>query len=224
MVVSPNEFVAVLLGLGVLKEIPGGYRFFHERADLVKAALQLLDEEPDEERDAWQIVATVPQILDRSRLPENLIVTKACILQIIESATHELWLASPFMDYRAIAFMKDPLARVLRRDATVKIMTASVNNEFTLNLLNGLVDVAPLHNLMVWEAPTVASILGTHAKAFVSDRRVGYLGSANLTGPGLDEHFELGVRLTGPGVASLAGLLEALAGVSFMRFPNVTRV
>jgi phosphatidylserine/phosphatidylglycerophosphate/cardiolipin synthase-like enzyme len=50
----------------------------------------------------------------------------------------------------------------------------------------------------VQAAPTVRSLLGTHARAIVSDGRQGYLGSANVTGPGLDEHFELGVRLTGP--------------------------
>lgn len=214
-----NEFIAVLIALEVFEEIPNAYRVRYERAQMVTAALQVLDEESDDERDAWQIVATIPKVLDRSRLPDNLVVTKACILQIIETTRDELWLASPFMDYRAISFVKDPLADVLRHRGRVRILTTGVNIDFTTNLLDGLAEVAPLENLTVWEAPTVTSLLGTHAKAIVSDGRLGYLGSANLTGPGLDEHFELGVRLAGPGVAALVRILEAIAGESPVRFP-----
>lgn len=217
--VRSNEFVAVLLALRVLEEISSGFRLHHDRAGIVTAALQMLDEESDDDRDEWQVVATVPQMLDRSGLPEDLIVTKACILQIIESVKNELWLASPFMDYRAIAFVKDPLAQVLRRSVNVRILTTGVNADFTTNLLDGLAEAAPLENLTVWEAPTVASFLGTHAKAIVSDRRLGYLGSANLTGPGLVEHFELGVRLVGARVAGLATILQAIANESSVRFP-----
>lgn len=214
-----NEFIAVLIALGVLDEIPNAYRVRYDRAEMITAALQVLDEESDHERDAWQIVATIPKVLDRSRLPDNLVMTKACILQMIESAKSELWLASPFMDYGAISFVKDPLAEVLRRRGSVRILTTGVNIDFTTNLLGALAEGAPMENLTVWEAPTVASLLGTHAKAIVSDSRRGYLGSANLTIPGLDEHFELGVRLAGPGVAGLVRILEAIARESSVRFP-----
>jgi phosphatidylserine/phosphatidylglycerophosphate/cardiolipin synthase-like enzyme len=42
-----------------------------------------------------------------------------------------------------------------------------------------------------------ASQLGSHAKFCISDDRGAYVGSANLTTPGLSKHFELGVLVRG---------------------------
>jgi len=42
-----------------------------------------------------------------------------------------------------------------------------------------------------------ASQLGSHAKFCISDDRGAYIGSANLTKPGLGKHFELGVLVRG---------------------------
>ena len=39
--------------------------------------------------------------------------------------------------------------------------------------------------------------LGSHAKFCISDNTAAYVGSANLTKPGLGEHFELGVLVRG---------------------------
>ena len=39
--------------------------------------------------------------------------------------------------------------------------------------------------------------LGSHAKFCISDRDSAYIGSANLTGPGLGENFEMGVVVNG---------------------------
>jgi phosphatidylserine/phosphatidylglycerophosphate/cardiolipin synthase-like enzyme len=39
--------------------------------------------------------------------------------------------------------------------------------------------------------------LGSHAKFCIADRSAAYVGSANLTGPGLSGHVELGLLVTG---------------------------
>ena len=39
--------------------------------------------------------------------------------------------------------------------------------------------------------------LGSHAKFCVADRQSAYIGSANLTGPGLSEHLEMGLLVRG---------------------------
>ena len=39
--------------------------------------------------------------------------------------------------------------------------------------------------------------LGSHAKFFIADGEHAYLGSANLTGPGLSEHLEIGLLVHG---------------------------
>ena len=48
-----------------------------------------------------------------------------------------------------------------------------------------------------------ASQLGSHAKFCIRDGEQAYVGSANLTGPGLHQHFEMGVLLTGPVAAAM---------------------
>lgn len=42
-----------------------------------------------------------------------------------------------------------------------------------------------------------ATALGSHAKFCIRDGEAAYVGSANLTGPGLREHFEMGVLVHG---------------------------
>src|SRR5207244_363595 len=39
--------------------------------------------------------------------------------------------------------------------------------------------------------------LGSHAKFCIADGEQAYVGSANLTGPGLSEHFEMGLLVRG---------------------------
>lgn len=41
------------------------------------------------------------------------------------------------------------------------------------------------------------SQLGSHAKFCISDAAAAYVGSANLTGPGLNQHFEMGILVRG---------------------------
>lgn len=48
--------------------------------------------------------------------------------------------------------------------------------------------------------------LGSHAKFCVADGQTAYIGSANLTGPGLSEHFEMGLLVHG----SVAKQIEAI--------------
>ncbi len=49
-----------------------------------------------------------------------------------------------------------------------------------------------------------------HAKFALADTRFGYLGSANMTGQGFAEHFEIGVRLTEAEATDLGGILDRL--------------
>lgn len=216
--VSCNEFRAVLISLGVLRETKTKMRLNHACAGRIAAALEVMDAEPDATREDWHIVATLPYHFDRKNLPEEIFATKACILSLIESAHDELWLATPYMDHDAIQFLEDPLSAALREGAALKILTAECNAEFVEVLTKGIAQFTSLARLTVWEAPTVSSLLGTHAKAIVADRHSAYLGSANLTGYGLDRHFELGVQVDGPRVEQIGKILDAISGEGVVRF------
>jgi phosphatidylserine/phosphatidylglycerophosphate/cardiolipin synthase-like enzyme len=45
--------------------------------------------------------------------------------------------------------------------------------------------------------------LGSHAKFCISDQTRAYIGSANLTGPGLNENLEIGVMISGDAALQL---------------------
>jgi phosphatidylserine/phosphatidylglycerophosphate/cardiolipin synthase-like enzyme len=47
------------------------------------------------------------------------------------------------------------------------------------------------------------SPLGSHAKFCISDSRAAYVGIANLTGPGLNQHFEMGILVRGRTAAGI---------------------
>jgi phosphatidylserine/phosphatidylglycerophosphate/cardiolipin synthase-like enzyme len=55
-----------------------------------------------------------------------------------------------------------------------------------------------------------------HAKFALADGRLGYLGSANMTGQGFAEHFEIGVRLGPAEAMDLAVLLDRLKTGHFL--------
>ena len=46
--------------------------------------------------------------------------------------------------------------------------------------------------------PEDSQRLGSHAKFCISDEELAYVGSSNLTGPGLSGQLEMGVMIRGP--------------------------
>lgn len=59
-----------------------------------------------------------------------------------------------------------------------------------------------------WYSGPLGSLM--HAKFCVADGRTGYLGTANLTSYGLEEHVEVGVRLTRHQCGELLSMLSML--------------
>ena len=56
-----------------------------------------------------------------------------------------------------------------------------------------------------------------HAKFALADRRLGYLGSANMTGQGFGDHLEIGTRLAEVETAHLVDFLEALCASGLLQ-------
>jgi hypothetical protein len=56
-----------------------------------------------------------------------------------------------------------------------------------------------------------------HAKFALSDRRLGYLGSANMTRQGFGDHLEIGTRLPEVETARLVDFLEALCAAGLLQ-------
>jgi phosphatidylserine/phosphatidylglycerophosphate/cardiolipin synthase-like enzyme len=56
-----------------------------------------------------------------------------------------------------------------------------------------------------------------HAKFALADRRLGYLGSANMTRQGFGDHFEIGTRLPDVEADHLVTLLEQMCSTGLLR-------
>ena len=59
-------------------------------------------------------------------------------------------------------------------------------------------------------------LLGSHAKILVTDGQHAYIGSANLTHPGLIVNLEMGILVHGNIAAQAASFLEYLIDIEFL--------
>ncbi len=127
--------------------------------------------------------------------------TLGVLTELIAIAADRLIISAPFLQPAAgisTGVLNAALKAALKRGVQVEIVTTGQS-------LAGL-DVAALKsvakgNLKISQ-PTAnvmdAKVLGSHAKFCVSDGAAAYIGSANLTGPGLGRYIELGVLVRGP--------------------------
>lgn len=95
------------------------------------------------------------------------------------------------------------MTAALERNVIVELLTTKANlNNPRIRLLFS--KFGPSLHLYYPEFPEFEiTELGSHAKFCVSDAAAAYIGSANLTKPGLGEHFELGVLVRGPAAAAM---------------------
>lgn len=59
-------------------------------------------------------------------------------------------------------------------------------------------------------------LLGSHAKILIADGQHAYIGSANLTHPGLVGNLEMGVLVHGNIAVQAASFLEYLMDIEFL--------
>ena len=197
--ILPNELLALLMQLGILREVKsaGAYDIDAERVAIVEAALAFAETAgPRTPADFWSPVATIPaKGID---VAASVLQTASVVFSLLDEARRELWVVTPYLDKRSVAFLRPPIISALQRGAAVKLLTSERNAGFVELLVREIAD--PEGRLDIWFADDSISDLGTHAKSVVADRRRAYLGSANLTSWGLAKHFEIGALLEGPSV------------------------
>jgi phosphatidylserine/phosphatidylglycerophosphate/cardiolipin synthase-like enzyme len=128
--------------------------------------------------------------------------TLGVLTELIATATDRLIISAPFLQPGAgisTGVLNAALKAALKRGVRVELVTTGQS-------LSGL-DIASLKRaagatggLRVSQPTTNvldSKVLGSHAKLCVSDGIAAYIGSANLTGPGLAGHIELGVLVRG---------------------------
>ena len=130
----------------------------------------------------------------------NARTTYGVLVQLIAEARHSLVLAAPYMEESALledANLSTALCGALERGIQIALVSTyeslqKMNFQYLHRRGSGHLRLfQPASN---YETET---ILGSHAKFYIADRVRVYVGSANLTYLGLNQHLEMGVLLKG---------------------------
>ncbi len=149
-----------------------------------------------------QLVITAPQKygMDLAAYAECR-TTLGILTQLFAHAKNKVVVAAPFLQQGAGLSggpLRTTLDATLRRGIDVDVASTSRGLE-TLAALPGEWKAYPgrLRLFRPEGEDEERRRLGSHAKFCISDRDSAYVGSANLTGPGLDGNLEIGVMVRG---------------------------
>lgn len=136
----------------------------------------------------------------------NCRLTLGVLVELFASARHRIVIAAPFMQSGfglSGGILREAFIEALGRGVRVEIASCP-QGLASLSLCS--ISRKP-RSLVTCYSPAVppaaGTQLGSHAKFCVTDGESAYVGSANLTGPGLGEQIEIGVLVHGAVAAQL---------------------
>jgi phosphatidylserine/phosphatidylglycerophosphate/cardiolipin synthase-like enzyme len=156
---------------------------------------------PKSEQPNIQLVISAP-VTELGRIAHDVGVrtTLGVLTTLIAQAEDHLVLAAPFMQ-PGEGLNQEPLMGALAAALKRGVIVDFASTRISLDTLNRekLRKVAKRYIRFFQPAANYddANKLGLHAKFCVADGQRAYIGSANLTKPGLQEHFEMGVLVQG---------------------------
>jgi phosphatidylserine/phosphatidylglycerophosphate/cardiolipin synthase-like enzyme len=127
-------------------------------------------------------------------------MTLGVLTQLIAGANRHVVIAAPFMQAGyglGSGPISDAVRSALQRGAMVDVVSTGRGLQSVDFSSLGAGAVGSLRLFRPEANLTNEEILGSHAKFCVADAASAYVGSANLTGPGLSKHLELGVLVHG---------------------------
>lgn len=148
-----------------------------------------------------ELVITAPEpFASELRYATRCRSTEGILVELFAEATRRVVIASPYMQPSRIIEtgpLSEAIRAALKRQVALEILTTRENIES--KPLSTLARAYPgqVHFFLPVFPEFDVTQLGSHAKFCIRDGEAAYLGSANLTGPGLKGHFEMGVILFG---------------------------
>lgn len=127
--------------------------------------------------------------------------TMGVLMQLVVQARERILIAAPFIQSnvgKSAEVLRTALAQAASGGVTLQIISVGTGLQGTEQLLASM---KPKPNCRVFRPHRElieGNRLGLHAKFCVVDGARAYVGSANLTGPGLAQHLEMGVLVHGP--------------------------
>lgn len=170
--------------------------------------------------------APEPQLVITTPTPQNLKIahevkartTLGVLTTLIAQAERDLVLVAPFMQIGE-GLSKEPLAGALISALKRGVMVSLASTRAGLDSLDRNMLRRTAKSYIRFFQPVAnydnATKLGMHAKFCVADSKHAYIGSANLTKPGLEEHFEMGVLVHGNVAAQVNTLWQYLIEKEF---------
>jgi phosphatidylserine/phosphatidylglycerophosphate/cardiolipin synthase-like enzyme len=161
----------------------------------------------DYQHDTVELVITPPEPYGASLAYRfRARMTLGVIIQLIAQAHTHILIASPFLqdwDQYKMNTLGDSLKHAIERGVHIDIVSTGIGVEIIRNSLT-LLNSRGKINLLD------EKILGSHAKIIVTDSQHAYIGSANLTSPGLTGNLEMGVMLHGGVAAQISAFWKYL--------------
>lgn len=154
-----------------------------------------------QEQSSVQLVITPPSVFGAAFAERfQFRMTLGVFTQLLAEARRQVIISAPYLQQGyglSSGSIADATQAALRRGVNVDVMSTkrgleSIDQSWLTQEAHGILRLfCPSANV------TNEERLGSHAKFCVADGQSAYLGSANLTGPGLSEHLELGVLVQG---------------------------
>jgi phosphatidylserine/phosphatidylglycerophosphate/cardiolipin synthase-like enzyme len=126
--------------------------------------------------------------------------TMGVLMQLIVQAKNRIVIAAPFIqaEYgKPAEVIRTALAQVTAGGVSLQIISSGAGLQGIEQLLKSIESKHLVHVFSPHAELTNGNQLGLHAKFCVVDGERAYVGSANLTGPGLGRHLEMGVLVNG---------------------------
>jgi phosphatidylserine/phosphatidylglycerophosphate/cardiolipin synthase-like enzyme len=147
--------------------------------------------------------------------------TEQVICEVIKASSRELFIVS-YVFHKAASIIS-ALNEAAQRSVKIRILLESSTDHGGVVSIDGLTamrNAVPDATFYIWDPRQKAKIAGSlsasvHAKCAVSDHRIAFITSANLTAAAMERNMELGVLLRGGNLPSrLHSHLDALISTS----------
>jgi len=185
---------------------------------------------------SYHVMATIPPGTSITKsyvnLKKRILPIYETIVDLIIRAESEIIIVSPFFDEKGLEKISRPLLDKLLMKVRVEIVTRSYKNnasnfKFLQQLINQAYAKKTIEYLSIFEYQNMNTDEYAsdtfHAKTMIIDEgKKAYLGSANFTGWGLDEQFELGVLLEGGSAKILHEMIRYMKEAGLIKKTMIT--
>lgn len=156
---------------------------------------------PEDSNNTVEIVITAPEAFGLAlAYSTQCRTTMGVLMQLVVQARKRILIAAPFIqaEYgKSAEILRTALSQAAAGGITLQIISVGTGLRSIAELFGDIKQKSNVRILRPHLELTEGNRLGLHAKFCVVDGARAYVGSANLTGPGLTQHLEMGVLVQG---------------------------